>query len=70
MTTENISAHQYRLATIAATFFMDLDFINTNDILSCINDVNLNNLTKDEFEFNYPTSEIELVNLIYFLIVI
>ena len=42
--------------------FMDLEFLNTNDILNCyINDSALN-LNKDEFAtFNYSSNDIELV---------
>ena len=47
---------------------MDLEFMNTNDILSCcINDSNHSNLGKDEFEFNsYSATGIELVIYILF----
>lgn len=47
---------------------MDLEFMNTNDILNCcINDSNLNNLAKDEFGFNYTSQDIELDDLNNFI---
>lgn len=40
---------------------MDLEF--SNDILNfCINDPNLNNISKDEFGFNYSMPDLELVS--------
>lgn len=38
---------------------MDLEFINTNDILSCINDATLNNNTKEGFDLVKNSREIE-----------
>ena len=43
---------------------MDLEYINTNDILSCINDANLNINTKEEFDLK-NTLRIEFVNTFF-----
>lgn len=43
---------------------MDLEHININDVLSCINDAKLNINTKEEFDLK-NTRGIELVNIIF-----
>jgi len=40
---------------------MDLEYINTNEILSCINDANLNINSKEAFHLDKITRELELV---------
>lgn len=55
---------KYWFHRLAELDFMDLEYINTNDILSCINDANLNINTKEEFDLK-NTRGIEPVNIIF-----